>query len=304
MFDQIVGYANDVVMVAEIFPGQRRYRITYVNHAFTRLFGYAESEIIGQSPRILNGPATSELTVTEISEAIHNGEQVRRRILNYTKNGQGVWIEANIVPLANASGEFTHFAAIERDVTEQVRREEELTILATTDSLTRLINRRTFDRLLQQEIARVVEFGVVLSLATIDLDHFKKINDQYGHGSGDEVLVIFANLLRASFDSSGYIARVGGEEFSVLMPDTALQTAQCALDQFRKQIKREYLVLKDGTTVEINCSVGLTDFRPYNDSASSFCKRADAALYEAKRNGRDQIIVVGSQNDAGSLQVA
>jgi diguanylate cyclase (GGDEF)-like protein/PAS domain S-box-containing protein len=297
VFDQIVGHANDVVMVAEVFPGQQRYHITYINNAFTQLFGYPESEIIGQSPRILNGPATLQSTIDEISQAIHKGERVRRRILNYAKNGRPIWMEVNIVPLAGDNGRFTHFAAIERDVTDQVRREEELNTLATTDPLTNLNNRRAFDRQMGQEIEHAMEHESGLSLAAIDLDFFKSVNDRYGHDSGDEVLVAFARKLSASFTSADCVARVGGEEFSVLVPDSSLKIAQLAVDRMRRRFKDEVINLKCGDAIHMTCSIGVTEFRPFQDSASSFSKRADAALYEAKRGGRDRVVVLGL--DAG-----
>ncbi len=117
IFERIVSKANDVIIVAESAADDGRFRIVYTNEAFSRVFGYSFQEAVGQSPRMLQGPDTCAATVQEISGAIHGGATIRRRLLNYTKSGDRVWVDVNIVPLPNQEGGVAHFAAIERVVT-------------------------------------------------------------------------------------------------------------------------------------------------------------------------------------------
>ena len=301
MFERIVSNANDVIMVAEISPGERRYLITYVNEAFVRTFGYRQDEMLGRSPRMLNGPETDPQTIAEVSQAIHAGANIRRRILNYTKAGEAIWMEVNIVPLADADGNYTHFASIERDVTVQVQRERELSHLARTDPLTRLMNRRAFGGALNYEIEHSERTGRPLSLSTFDLDHFKRVNDTYGHQAGDFVLETFANLLKQSMRPEDSVARTGGEEFSWLMSAAEVTEAAAQVQRFQERLRSATVALPCGSQLNVTCSAGVTALAPFVDSAVSLAQRADHAMYEAKRRGRDRAVIAavnGSERNA------
>src|ERR1700690_4476376 len=135
MFEQIVNEAHDVVMVAQLDNGEAGFRIVYVNEAFCRTFEYSKVDVLGKSPRMLHGPETSAATIQEIRAVIHKGGSIRRRVLNYSRNGRPIWMEVNIVPLSVEHGGSPRFAAIERDVTVEVWREQDLEGLAFTDPL-------------------------------------------------------------------------------------------------------------------------------------------------------------------------
>jgi diguanylate cyclase len=175
--------------------------------------------------------------------------------------------------------------------TEGQHLNEELTrvhILSLTDELTDLPNRRAFLRRLEDEVARVQRYGYPLSLALIDMDGFKAINDKYGHAAGDEVLRVFATNVLSTFRHHDMVARYGGEEFAVLLPNTDREGATRALEKVRKRTEKSSFH-SDGRTLPMpTFSAGISLYKP-GETPSSLIERADKALYQAKRMGRNRI---------------
>ncbi len=290
IFERIVHKANDIVIVAEIAQEDGRFRIVYTNEAFTRVFGYTAEEALGQSPRMLQGPDTCAATVQEISQAIHSGANARRRLLNYSKSGERVWVEVNIVPLPNQEGESAHFAAIERDVTADVEREGALSDLALKDPLTLVGNRRYFQQALDRELTQARLSGDPLAFAILDLDRFKSVNDNFGHDAGDRVLTTFAAVLQRHLRGCDHVARIGGEEFAVLLPGAAPENALMIVERLCAGIRAKPIKVNDSQTIPVTCSAGLTSFTPERDDSATLLKRADQALYMAKNGGRDRVV--------------
>lgn len=165
---------------------------------------------------------------------------------------------------------------------------DELERTSRTDPLTALPNRRCFEDTLSAEIARAGRTGAALSLAIVDLDFFKHINDTFGHPGGDEVLRAVAATARATVRGHDMLARIGGEEFAIVMPETEAAEAECAADRVRTAIAREPIVLQSGDQVSVTASAGAAALKP-DESAADLCARADAALYEAKNAGRNVV---------------
>lgn len=168
---------------------------------------------------------------------------------------------------------------------ESVRRE------AHTDALTGIANRRSFDMSLRAALRDAKEAGETLSLLMIDIDHFKKFNDSYGHQLGDKVLQLVARILKTSVKGRDTVARYGGEEFAVILPSTRLAGAATLADQIREAVASRHIIQKrtgeDFGTITL--SLGAANLRT-SDSADSLIKRADEALYRAKRGGRNRVI--------------
>ena len=290
IFERIVSKANDIVIVAEIAEDDGRFRIVYTNEAFTRIFGYTAEEALGQSPRMLQGPDTCEQAVREISAAVHAGQNARRRLLNYTKAGERVWVEVNIVPLPNQDGKAAHFAAIERDVSADVAREGALSDLALKDPLTLVGNRRYFQQALDRELARARQSGDPLALAMLDLDRFKSVNDVWGHDAGDRVLTTFAQILQRHLRGCDHVARIGGEEFAVLLPGASPENAVSIVERLCAGVRAKPMDVTDREAIQVTCSGGVAAFVADHDNPSSLLKRADQALYMAKNAGRDRVV--------------
>ena len=170
---------------------------------------------------------------------------------------------------------------------EAARRELEL--LANRDGLTGLINRRHFMLMAEAELQRAQRYGRPIAVALGDLDYFKRLNDTYGHGAGDTVLRTFAALLSDSVRQSDLVCRYGGEEFAFLFPESNVEQARALVERFRQRFAEHDVRLPDGLLVRVTLSIGLAD--------ASHCpieialQRADFALYEAKRLGRNRVIV-------------
>ncbi|MGD0642711.1 MAG: GGDEF domain-containing protein [Roseiarcus sp.] len=164
--------------------------------------------------------------------------------------------------------------------------------IGNRDGLTALGNRRFFDNALAEEVAKAREFGSDLCMALADIDHFKKINDKFGHVAGDMVLKLFADLLTANIKSQDKVARFGGEEFAILFPETRLAEASAVVSQIRKQLEgKQWVVAASGERIgAITASFGVARLTT-SESAEDLVRRADAKLYEAKSSGRNRVLV-------------
>jgi diguanylate cyclase (GGDEF)-like protein len=162
--------------------------------------------------------------------------------------------------------------------------------LATRDELTGLVNRRQMTVLLEQERQRSARSGRVFSLAVVDIDHFKSVNDRFGHGVGDEVLRNLARHMPQALRTTDVAARWGGEEFVVLLPDSALGTARVGLERLRGRIAATPMAHLSGVPVRVTVSAGLTEHIA-GETVQQTLERADGALYEAKSQGRNRTVI-------------
>lgn len=172
-----------------------------------------------------------------------------------------------------------------------VERNEELLQLASTDILTGLTNRRVIIQQAQAEIRRASRYQKDLAVMMLDIDHFKQINDKYGHGAGDKVLAEFAALCVQSIRDTDLAGRYGGEEFFILMPEIDLKTAIMSAERLRMTIASHAFRLSDGTVLNVTCSIGIAMYMPQQDSLDKLLLRADQALYQAKHQGRNRCCV-------------
>jgi diguanylate cyclase (GGDEF)-like protein len=165
----------------------------------------------------------------------------------------------------------------------------ELQLLANRDDLTGLMNRRHFMESATTELRRAQRYGRPTAVALGDLDFFKSLNDTYGHGAGDAVLRTFAELLTESLRQSDLVCRYGGEEFAFLFPESTVGQAHILVERFREHCAAQEIRLPDGLLVRVTLSIGLADAS--NCPIEVALQRADLALYEAKRLGRNRVIV-------------
>ncbi|QIR14672.1 sensor domain-containing diguanylate cyclase [Shewanella aestuarii] len=285
--EAVVANANDIIIITKANTDDPQ--IVYVNAAFTKLTGYEPDEAIGKTPRFLQGPNTDKDTRSRIRDALRNSHGIRETIVNYTKTGVPYWLDINIFPLKNSLGQITYFAAVERDVTNEVIKVENLTHLALEDPLTGLLNRRGFEQAVTNTFAdKNFSFH---TLALIDIDYFKNINDTHGHDVGDIVLTQLANLLKKFFRDSDLICRFGGEEFIVLMQKSDINNSLVKFEQFRTGVKETSFSINKQLNLSITVSLGLIQIPSSDIHLESHIKNADIALYQAKRGGRNRIQV-------------
>ena len=290
-FKDIVEAATDVIIVTRAEPlDDPGPEIVYVNKAFSKLTGYSSEEAIGKNPRILQRADTDSETKVSIRNALDAKEPVRVTIKNYTKDNKPYWLDLSILPLKDSQGKVTHFVAIERDVTAQKELELELDTLSNTDPLTSLLNRRSFDEVINKEMSRFIRSQQVFSVLMMDIDYFKSINDQHGHPVGDKILEVLADTCRRVFRVQDCIARVGGEEFCILLPNTDLESAEKSAERIRKAIEK-ITVQNVSEEVVFTVSIGVSEVDEMDASYEDLLIRADKALYQAKDAGRNRVVI-------------
>jgi len=172
------------------------------------------------------------------------------------------------------------------DITELASATTRLRDLALTDPLTHLANRRHFNTRLEEEFARAKRYQQSLSIVMLDVDHFKQINDQYGHSAGDQALKLLANSCRVTLRQTDFLARTGGEEFIILMPNTPLEEAATGAERLRKHIAT-ISVPADTGIFQITISLGVAELNTHDTTPEKLLKRVDEALYHAKGAGRN-----------------
>ena len=182
-------------------------------------------------------------------------------------------------------------AALARPLLRSLNRVASVAEQAMLDPLTGAANRRGFDRALEVELERSTRRGHPCALVIVDLDDFKLVNDRHGHGVGDEVLVLLAERLRDSVRSADTVARLGGEEFALLLPETSLSGALAVAERARSAFAAGGLSLKNGEQLTVTASFGVADF-PASPDRTSLMRDADQALYTAKRLGKDRVAPV------------
>ena len=199
-----------------------------------------------------------------------------------------------ITPLRSLSGDVSHIAIQINDVSETARNRihlretnQHLSEISRKDGLTGLFNRAYWEQSLKEEFAQLKVIEGASSLVIFDIDHFKNVNDTYGHHTGDEVIRRTSSLLRKTARSSDICGRFGGEEFTVLLPHTNQEQANYFAERLRKRIEQEIVKVEE-FLINYTISVGVCEYKSYFESHTQWLKSADAALYRAKESGRNQ----------------
>ena len=290
-FIDIVEHAKDIIIVTKAIPlDDPGPEIVYVNRSFTELTGYQPHEVIGKTPRILQSKETDYESKQLIKEALINQVPIRTTIKNYSKHGVGYWLDISILPLKDDDGKVTHFVAIERDVTKQKELERKLEELTRTDPLTDLLNRRAFDEMLKSEFSRFKRSQSKYTLLMLDIDHFKNINDTYGHDIGDTVLKAVAKTCKSNLREQDSIFRIGGEEFCIVLPNTTIDVTGQVAEKLRESIMHNSVKIEGGI-ISVTVSMGIGEVNSLDKDAYTALKKADDKLYIAKESGRNQVSV-------------
>lgn len=313
LLESVAVHARDSIIITEAepidLPGPR---IIYCNAAFTAATGYSEAEVLGQTPRILQGPKTDPTTKTRLREMLLAWEPIEIELLNYKKDGTEFWVELSIVPVADERGWFTHWVSVQRDVTArraaeemktrilvaevkntaltaeiQERKRVEIELLYTVfhDGLTGLRNRAFFMMRLTSQLNRSGGRPGKCAVLFLDLDRFKAVNDSLGHGLGDALLIEIAHRLTRCTRPQDTLARIGGDEFALIIDGaddlvTAVNIAERIIEALRTPVRLS------GQDVYPSCSIGLVQALPGTLVAEDLIRDADIAMYRAKRSGR------------------
>lgn len=269
--------------------------VQHVGPGVRRVLGYEPHEIEGRTaesyyPQSTDRDAFKAAIMEHGEVSDFPGQMVRR-------DGTVIDISISSHALYDHAGNFAGVEGIYRDVTQRKNLERELQRLATTDMLTGIANRRAFLETAESAYAHSCRSGEPLTLLMLDLDHFKSINDRFGHLEGDRALVAFAQAVKSQLRASDAVGRLGGEEFGVLLPLTTLAEGLEAAARILHSVRALELTDDTGQAYRITTSLGVGAFRQSDRSLRDMLDRADQALYLAKRRGRDQIASLDTVGD-------
>ncbi len=259
--------------------------VVRVNPAFLDVTGYAEDEVVGREAGVLRSDVHDEDFYKALWADLKAKGAWEGEVWNRRRNGEiyPEWVRLNTV--LDPSGGVAGYVGVFSDVTFRRRAEEELVRQATTDPLTGLVNRALFQRLLVSGIERAVRYGRLFCVLFVDLDGFKKVNDDMGHEAGDVLLKEVARRLRRAVRSSDEVARLGGDEFTVLLSEVrTAEDAETVATKVVDALAEPYTV--QGATIPVSGSVGIALCPDDGTDADTVMRAADEAMYAAKRAGR------------------
>lgn len=281
--------ANEAVLITEAEPlDPPGPRITWVNPACTDMTGYAPDELLGHTPRMLQGPDTDSDVLAKVRSALEAEEPVRAETVNYRKDGTPYVVEWRIAPVHDDGGTLTHWISVQRDVTAQRRREEQLEHAASHDALTGLLKRNALDREVQSALD--ASTGSAGALLFMDLDRFKQVNDSLGHSAGDELLRAVAATVEEAVREDDVVARIGGDEFAIWLPGPLDRPSVLRIaDRVVDALERPFTV--QGRTVYVEASVGVVPDTTGYELAEDVLRDGDTAMYRAKDAPEQSVVV-------------
>ena len=261
-------------------------RILRVNRAFCELTGYTEEEAQGQTPRLLHSDQQSPEFYAALWATLRDTGHWQGEVWNRRKNGEIYPELLSISTVKNSAGAVTHYVGVFADLSQLKASEEQLDFLAHHDPLTGLPNRLLLSARLQHSIEVARRDGETLALLVLDLDRFKDVNDSYGHSAGDALLLQVAERLTHRLRGVDTVTRLGGDEFAVLLEELAQpqDAARVAMDIL--SILSEPWRLANDAEVRLGASLGISLFPEHAQTAEELLQQADAALYQAKSEGR------------------
>jgi len=276
-----------------IFTLDRTGRVDEWNRSLGRFTDIPRDRVIGMMLSMLfDAPPTIE-PQSLLEEALQKGgARFEGRMPSHGTSQRTA--QAIVSPLIDIDGVPTGFGVVLHDTTARTEHEQRLVKLATTDPLTGMMNRRSFLEAAELELRRSTRYGRPLSVLMIDVDHFKSVNDRFGHDVGDRVLIALAQACRRTVREVDLVARLGGEEFAILAPETALANAGLLGERLRAAISALEVPTPTGI-LRITASIGVASrSADPTDSFAEILKRSDLALYEAKGTGRDRVVLEGN----------
>jgi diguanylate cyclase (GGDEF)-like protein/PAS domain S-box-containing protein len=261
--------------------------IEYVNPKFEEISGYKEKEVLGKNPRILKSGDFQECDYKNLWQTITKGKEWQGEFHNRKKNGELYWEKALISPIFNSAGAITHFMAVKEDITEKKHQEILLKYEAKYDHLTKIPNRNYALEKVNYFLNQARNSQTNLGLMFIDLDHFKEVNDNFGHHFGDELLIQATERMKNALRSTDLLARLGGDEFFMAIPYVSrLIDLEKIAKKIIELLHQTFHIFEH--QILISASVGITIFPQDGDNLKQLIRNADLAMYESKKNGRNQ----------------
>ncbi|MDR9440353.1 MAG: PAS domain-containing protein [Halomonas sp.] len=258
--------------------------IQRINPGFTALLGYTPDQVVGRNPRIFHSYVQGPEFYKNIFDQIEEKGYWEGEIWNLHRSGKVIPLHEFITAIYDPGGRLEHYIATFFDISRQKELESCLEYQASYDPLTGTANRRHIEPLMEHEARRASRYGTPCTLVMLDLDHFKAVNDTFGHDLGDEVLRRVVETLKERLRDTDVLGRWGGEEFIVLLPDTRGDHARQVAEQLRIRVEQTEMPEAGHVTI----SLGVSEYHPA-ESIKDWIKRADDAMYAAKKAGRNRV---------------
>jgi diguanylate cyclase (GGDEF)-like protein/PAS domain S-box-containing protein len=261
--------------------------IEWVNDAFVRQTLFQPDDVLGKTSRVLKlEHHDDDVSIKDMWQTIKAGEVWSGELINRRKDGQLITMFQTITPLFDHLGEIIHFVAVMEDVTERKADQERIAFMATHDELTELPNRNLLNDRLHQAIAHADRQNTKMAVLFIDIDQFKFINDSLGHQLGDDLLQLLAKRLVSVLRTEDTVARFGGDEFVVLLPEVAeISDVKILANNLLNQIQKPYVI--SGHELMVTGSIGISVYPDDASDADDLIQLADSAMYLAKEQGRN-----------------
>jgi diguanylate cyclase (GGDEF)-like protein/PAS domain S-box-containing protein len=289
--------------------------IEYVNHRFSDITGFSSEELIGKRPRDILNLKFTEAQIIELWATLKAGKEWKGETPITSKSGQPIIELTSATPLKNDQGNITNYLVFSEDITERIRSEQtikkanlelteqlaqirslqkELKEQTLRDPLTGVYNRRYFDEIIEREFERVQRDGIPLSIMMLDMDHFKTINDTFGHAAGDLVLKTAAKALTDSIRPFDFCCRFGGEEFILVLPGLSPEFAESRANYFRQLLENLTIPWQD-KSIQVTASFGIAITPNHGTSPTKLLRMADEAMYRSKLAGRNRVTLWNPQ---------
>ena len=278
---------------AYVFVKDKNKKYIYANQLTEELFKDCFDSVIGRTDDELFDLVSSSNIKDNDDNVLKFGHCIKNTEINIIKSTGEKRVYLSVKkPIYNTNQEIVGIFGVSTDITEIHTLQKELEVQATTDSLTGLFNRRFFFKLAGQFLSESTRHNKPLSLIMLDIDLFKQINDKYGHPIGDVVLQFIASQAKSLLRKEDVLARIGGEEFAILLPNTNINSAQLIAEKIRKFIDSQSITGDWVGEIKPKLSIGVSSFAKGDSEFYQIYVRSDEALYQAKNTGKNKVCII------------
>jgi len=285
----VFAYSQEGILITD-----KNNRIVEVNPSALEFSGYTRKEVIGKNPSLFSSGRQNKEFFTQMWKNLHDSGHWQGEIWNRKKSGEIYSERISIDVVSDSKGNIQHFVAVFNDITYLKEQEAELERIAYNDALTGLPNRLLLRDRMKQALSKAIRIKKILAFCYLDLDGFKPVNDIYGHKTGDAILVEVAKRLVNTVRADDTVARIGGDEFVLLMQDIdAISELKQALERILSAISSDYSFTDDDQIIKIDfisASIGVTLYPQDRNKADLLLRHADQAMYQAKQRGKNRYI--------------
>lgn len=281
LFAHVLNATDDGVLITDSYGA-----IQFVNKGFEKITGYSISEVLGRNPNILKSGQQDAYFYDEMWAALKKGQSYRETFVNINKYNETIYCDETITPLTDEFENITHYVSIFRDQTTKVLEEQNFREMVRFDHVTGALTRAAGELALEKAFIQAVESKFPVAIVLADIDHFKKVNDTWGHSTGDVILRKVADAFSSVLRASDSVVRWGGEEFLLIFSGCSLEKALPLAERCRLFIQEN--CKHKGSIITISLGIGELQI---GEALPDLIERVDKALYRAKKFGRNQVNV-------------